>query len=152
MWIGQQGVAVTKIIIRIPIVPVPFARAGSNQTRRFTPPKQANFMGEVRMFAERAMAGRAPLEGPLGVDALFFYAPPASWPLKKVRTAVWKESKPDVDNLLKICADALEGCAYHNDAQIASLRIHKIYGPAAFVQIAVRQLVDADALSLFDIL
>ena len=43
------------------------------------------------------------------------------FPKAKKATAVWKSSKPDADNLAKIVADALNGIAWGDDAQIADL-------------------------------
>jgi len=35
--------------------------------------------------------------------------------------------KPDTDNIAKICLDALNGIAYHDDSQIVSLQVEKFY-------------------------
>lgn len=32
--------------------------------------------------------------------------------------ALWPTKKPDLDNVLKLCADSLNGCAYRDDVQI----------------------------------
>ena len=55
--------------------PLPFARAGAFGKRRFTPPKQRDYMLEVRRVAYEAMAGRPPLQGPVrvGVAAVYEY-------------------------------------------------------------------------------
>lgn len=36
--------------------------------------------------------------------------------------------KPDVDNVLKVIADSLNGIAYRDDAQIVSVLLNKFYG------------------------
>lgn len=127
------------VIIRVPIEPVPFARAGANGKRRFTPTKQAAFMGQFRLFAQAAMQGRAPFEGPLHMNARFVYVAPASWSRKKRDATVWKASKPDIDNIFKILGDAISGCVYVDDAQIASLTIQKRYGLKPEIIVTVQQ-------------
>ena len=36
--------------------------------------------------------------------------------------------RTDIDSICKLCADALNGIGYHDDAQIVDLRIIKKYG------------------------
>lgn len=43
--------------------------------------------------------------------------------------------KPDLDNVAKTILDALNGFVYHDDAQVVSLEIEKIYGENASVSI-----------------
>lgn len=132
------------VIIRVPINPVPFARAGANGKRRFTPARQANFMAQVRSFAATAMEGREPFSGPVEMIARFSYSRPKSWSKKKADATRWKSSKPDVDNLVKIIGDSLNAVAFHDDAQIASVSVQKMYGERSEVVITVSQLEDAD--------
>jgi Holliday junction resolvase RusA-like endonuclease len=48
-------------------------------------------------------------------------------------------TKPDTDNIAKICLDALNGIAYHDDAQIVELQVSKLYSdePRVVVWLAV---------------
>lgn len=51
---------------------------------------------------------------------------------KKARTAMlsgqtYPTKKPDVDNVIKIVLDALNGFAWHDDAQVIDLHISKTY-------------------------
>lgn len=128
------------VIIRYPAEPVPFSRAGSHGKRRFTPTKQASFMGQVRLFAQYAMKGRAPLEGPVEMLAQFIYVVPASWSAKKRSDTIWKSSKPDADNLVKIVKDAIDGVVYLDDSQVASLTVQKKYGPSPLVVVTVKSI------------
>lgn len=130
----------TTVIIKVPVDPVPFARAGSHGKQRFTPRKQADFMATFRLFAARAMAGAAPLEGALQLDARFIYVAPASWSKKKRLETRWKASKPDADNLAKIVKDSIGGLVYLDDAQVASLTVQKVYGLRPEVIVTVSKL------------
>lgn len=45
--------------------------------------------------------------------------------------------KPDVDNLLKIIGDSLNGFAYHDDSQIVEAKIEKFYGTNPRVEVRI---------------
>lgn len=128
------------VTIYMPIEPVPFARAGAHGKVRFTPKRQADFMGQFRLFAMNAMSGRPPLEGPLKMEATFVYAAPASWSKKKRAETVWKQSRPDTSNLVKIVEDAINAVVYHDDAQIAVSQVQKKYGDRAEIIVTVSEL------------
>jgi Holliday junction resolvase RusA-like endonuclease len=43
--------------------------------------------------------------------------------------------KPDIDNVIKIIADSLNGIAYKDDTQIVKLTAHKLYSDNPRVEI-----------------
>lgn len=133
------------ITFTVPGDPVPFARAGAHGKRRFTPKKQSDFMGAVRMYAAQAMQGRAPLSGPICLEVRASYLIPASWSKKQRAAAVWKSSKPDADNIVKIVKDALNTVAFVDDAQVAVLRVEKVYGDVAGLNVTIRELASQPA-------
>jgi Holliday junction resolvase RusA-like endonuclease len=47
--------------------------------------------------------------------------------------------KPDADNIAKIVADALNGIAYYDDAQIVDLQVRKIYAESPHVRIEIQE-------------
>lgn len=47
--------------------------------------------------------------------------------------------KPDVDNILKLVLDALNGVAYNDDKQIIREELIKIYGEESKIKIVVRK-------------
>jgi Holliday junction resolvase RusA-like endonuclease len=128
------------IAFTIPGEAVPWARAGGKGKVRFTPKKQASFMGVLKLFGERAMAGRPPLSGAIEMKVAAVYAKPASWSRKKAAETSWKTSRPDADNLSKIVADALNSLVFLDDAQVASLHVWKTYGPQAQLRVEVREI------------
>lgn len=128
------------IAFEIPAESVPFARAGSNGSRRFTPAPQAAFMRAVGLYASRAMAGAAPLTGPVKVCIRATYEWPTSWSAKRRAGARWKDTKPDADNAAKLLCDAMNKIVYADDAQISSLTVQKVYGEAARVVVSVQSL------------
>lgn len=136
---------VPMIAFAVPGEAVPWSRAGSNNGQRYTPKRQASFMGAIKLFAARAMAGAGPIEGPVELSIRATYLTPSSWSAKRRATATWKASKPDVDNLGKIVADALNSLAYADDAQVASLIVQKRYGALAGLTVSVCPLQPREA-------
>ena len=45
--------------------------------------------------------------------------------------------KPDIDNVVKVYADALNGIAYHDDTQIVSLVCEKYYSDQPRVEVKI---------------
>jgi Holliday junction resolvase RusA-like endonuclease len=122
----------------VPGTPVGFARAGGGKSvGRFTPARQRSAMGSVRLFAARAMEGRALLEGPLFLSVEAFYVVPSSWSKPRQREAVWKTSKPDLDNIGKLVEDACNRVVWVDDAQIAAMVLTKKYGEREELRVRV---------------
>ena len=118
----------TRIEFTIPGTPVPFARSGGNGKIRFTPKKQRSAMVDVKLMAERAMAGRAPIEGPVELVVEASYLPPASWSEKKRAAVRWKTSRPDLDNIVKLAKDSCNKIIWLDDAQVVKSSASKVYG------------------------
>ena len=80
-------------------------------------------------------------------DSISFFSidcGPLDKPSKKKRTAafageIFPTKRPDDDNICKLCADALNGIGYHDDAQIVDLRIIKKYGESNEMKIILYQ-------------
>jgi Holliday junction resolvase RusA-like endonuclease len=126
----------------VPGEPVAFARSGGNGAVRFTPKRQRDFMGLVKLAAHTAMQGRPVLEGALKATIIATYSIPASWSKKKRAEIAsrWKTSRSDIDNLVKILADSLNEIVYHDDAQIACLYAEKVYGEPTGFSIKIEAL------------
>lgn len=121
-------------------------RAGQNGKRHYTQSQTRTAKTEVAAWCRQAMAGRPMLTGALALDVVVYRAVPASWSPKRQREAmagtILPTTKPDCDNHGKLVADALNGVAYHDDAQIADLRVCKRYAETALVRVTVRQIND----------
>jgi Holliday junction resolvase RusA-like endonuclease len=90
----------------------------------YDPPEQVAYKEMVALLCRTEMrkAGLfAPLKGPvsLSFNAVFPH------PKKPKPQRFWKDSKPDLDNLIKNVKDALKWIAWYDDAQVAH------YGPCA---------------------
>lgn len=94
----------------------------------YTPKKTVEFENWVRC----CWPGEPILEGPLWARITVTLAIPKSWPKKKREFSeaglVWPDKRPDCDNIIKSILDALNGIAYHDDAQIVDVHCLKQYG------------------------
>lgn len=135
----------TDIHFTVPGEAIPWARAGAHGKQRFTPAKQRNYMGALRMFCAAAMNGGSPLTGPIELSVMAVYAWPKSLTSKKraLPGAEWKTSRPDADNLTKIIKDALNTVAWGDDAQVASSHCWKRYGDVPRLSVKIRSLVSS---------
>ena len=106
----------------------------------YTPVSTAKAEGNIKFFAW--LAGIKSLEGPVGMQVICFFRPPSSMSKKRRVAALAGEilptKRPDVDNICKLCADALNGIGYHDDAQIVDLRIIKVYGENDEIKITLK--------------
>lgn len=135
------------IIVHIPGCPVAQPRAKATTingyARMYTPTTANAFKATVAMATERAHPG-PPLEGPLRVSVIFV--------LPRPKSMFWKKrpmprephcSKPDADNLAKAAMDSLKGIAWHDDAQVADIRVRKFIASGyeqAHTQILIEQI------------
>lgn len=87
--------------------------------------------GAVRTFAQAAMAGRPPYDGPVILRVCAYRAMPAGFSGKKrdaaERGKVVPATRPDFDNCAKLAADAINGIVLRDDSQIVTAVIHKRY-------------------------
>lgn len=104
-----------------------------------TPPATASYERMVQEHARQAMNGAGILQGPLRLTLTVYNTRPLSWRGKQLDT-VWNTSKPDLDNIAKMYADAMNGIAYKDDAQIAELHCSKSYSILSGVQVTIEEL------------
>ena len=82
-----------------------------------------------------------PLEGRLSVELVFVFEPARSWTKKKRAAAHSGELphtiKPDLDNLIKLALDSLNGLVWRDDTQIDEIKASKHYGPQALTRFRV---------------
>jgi len=65
---------------------------------------------------------------------------PSSWPQKRKAAAHYVTGKPDVDNIVKLVADAMNGIAYGDDSRIEFTRLNTDGTERA--EIVIRELVE----------
>lgn len=116
-----------------------FTRAGHT----YTPPATKDAEKEIAkkwkserpyLFFEKGV--------PLILSVVAYFPIPPSWGKHKTRAAAEGElfptKRPDGDNILKLVADALNGVAYEDDAQIVSMAVRKVYtGGAGCIKVSI---------------
>lgn len=119
----------------------------------FTDPKVEAYHGVVRMAAAAAMAGRPPIEDPVLLSVLAVFPIPKSWSGKRQREALaelrHKTTRPDLENSIKGCLDAMQSVVYRDDAQIVGyFACCKIYGDRPRLEIWVEPVPHGEYLAL----
>ena len=80
---------------------------------------------------------------PLRCDVCFLIAVPRSESLLKRQRLIREgrpTKRPDIDNLYKLIADALNGIAYYDDSQIVRLSLSKFWSSEPRVEIIIREI------------
>ena len=134
------------LTFHVDINPVPkgrprFSKVGGFM-RSYTPKKTSDYETEVRTQAQAVMT-REPLETPLAVY-LYFRLPIPRSHTKKRQEACLNGSerpikKPDIDNLAKSVLDGLNGVVWHDDSQIVSLHLTKVYARNPGIDLLIRE-------------
>lgn len=113
----------------------------------FTPEKTVNYETLVKLAFWQAYPSAEPIAAKVEVIAKIkaYYPIPVSASKKlqtRMRAGLMKPTtKPDTDNIAKICLDALNGIVYHDDAQIVELQVTKLYSdePRVVVWLAANE-------------
>lgn len=50
--------------------------------------------------------------------------------------------KPDIDNIVKVICDALNGVAYHDDTQVVMVNVKKVYSAIEGVDVTVEEYIN----------
>lgn len=96
----------------------------------YTPKTTLDYEAQIRK--EYMKAGGTKQKAPCCVNVWAGYKIPKSWSRMKVMDAVnggIVPGKPDVDNVLKVVLDALNGVAYEDDKQVISAYCSKAFAP-----------------------
>lgn len=132
----------------VPFAPVAKGRARTTWTnqgpRHYTPEATRNWEATVALYARKAMGGREPLQGALGLSAAFYLPIPVGWPLWKRQAAAAGQLaptlKPDCSNLVKAVEDACNGICWGDDAQLIQTLSWKGYALSPRVEVSITPL------------
>lgn len=109
----------------------------------YTTSKTAEYEREVAM-SYRTAGGNKKLDGAVAIDVTAYFAIPKSTPKKKLfqflQNIFRPIKKPDIDNILKIIMDGLNGIAYDDDKQVVSVKIHKFYSTEPRVEVEIDEV------------
>lgn len=111
----------------------------------FTPADTRKYQAALRLAAQQAMRGGAPLDGPVSVMVAAYFPIPASWSKRKREQAlsglIGATVKPDCDNILKQL-DALNQVVFVDDKQVVQATVHKRYSERPALRIEVMPLAE----------
>ena len=126
-------------LIELTILGEPFGKQrprvitrGKGASRAFTPQKTVNYENYIKLlYRQKYKNFKFEDKVPLYVQITAFYKIPPSKP-KYIKGLMFKgemlpTKKPDVDNIIKIILDSLNGLAYKDDAQIVARTCQKLY-------------------------
>jgi Holliday junction resolvase RusA-like endonuclease len=122
--------------------------AVSDDSKRSKPWKS-----EIRQAVGKAMAGVAPMEGPLSAAFTFYVRRPLGHYGTGKNTGKVRASapmlpgvKPDVLKLTRAVEDAMSGCVYRDDAQLTTEVLRKRFGTPERVEIRISADAGVDAV------
>lgn len=134
------------ITFSVDINPIPkgrpkFARRG-NFVRAYTPKKTSDYETKIKTQAQAVMT-REPLETPVAVYLYIRLPIPKSYTRKRSEACLNGSErpikKPDIDNLAKSVLDGLNGVVWHDDSQIVSLHLTKVYARNPGIDMLIRE-------------
>ena len=117
----------------------------------YTPDKTSSYENLVKIEYERQCCGlRFDDKDQLDMRIYAYYQVPASASKKKkalmLEGALRPSKKPDVDNVVKIIADSLNGVAYKDDVQIVYTIVRKFYSDTPRVKVVIQSVSPSQAL------
>lgn len=119
----------------------------STQTgRAFTPKQTVNYEALVHTeYMIQCKGFRFPDDAMLDMRILAYYSIPKSGSKKlkaqKLENKIRPIKKPDMDNVVKMVADALNQVAYKDDTQIVDCQVRKFYSQEPRIDVIIREVI-----------
>ena len=126
-----------------------FSRDRFGRVHTRTPDATVDFEDRIRAaYLEQGGAARQrpaiPAGVPIRMQVEIFFAPPKGTTKKKALEMcagrIRPTKRPDIDNVLKAVADALNGLAYVDDAQIVEMTASKRYDAVEGILVEISQV------------
>ena len=117
--------------------PVPLKRArisgGRGKYAMFDSQVDAKTAFKWKCLVQQKPGKKEILDGNIKAYLEFHYQTPKSWSKKKREkmNGKFKNTKPDLDNLIKFVFDALEGTFFTNDSRIVDIHAFKVFSEEA---------------------
>ena len=125
--------------------PVAKGRPRFGNGRTYTPKKTVDAENNIKLLALKV--GFEKLYGPLRMTITFEMRIPKSWPAQSKKEAlegiIRPTKTPDIDNLFKLVADALQGdnMVYQDDNQIVEIMAVKRYSADPKTIILIEEVI-----------
>ena len=135
-----------EIVAVVDMRPVPKGRPRVYHGRAITPGPtvRAEAMVRTQVMAQMCARGMTAIEGPVELSLSFEYAYPKSWAAWR-RVPALHVSPPDLDNLVKLVQDALNGICWHDDREVAIVSARKMWAPRDGIMIHARRITEWQA-------
>ena len=115
-----------------------------NRRMAFTPEKTALYENLIKLEYQKQCATAEPLGQQIRMDIKAYYALSKSDSKRKradkLSGIIRPTKQPDIDNVYKVVADALNGLAYDDDSQIVSASIEKHYSERPRVEVEITEV------------
>ena len=131
--------------LNIPGTPQGKARPRFSRTgHAYTPDETRRYEARVAVLGKYAMCNRDIMRGAVKISILAAFPVPVSYSLKR-RAACLQgcerpAKKPDMDNIIKIICDGLNGIAWKDDAQVVEVSATKTYAEFPSVTVYIEEL------------
>jgi len=122
--------------LTIPIAPQPKRRVRAaiinGRIATYQDSKTKKFERDVSLFM-RPYAPKKPIKGPISLSIAFMHPRPLRLKQKTLKGAkvpadrIYKDTRPDLDNLTKAISDCCQGLFFVDDAQIAEIKTSDFY-------------------------
>lgn len=107
----------------------------------FTPQKTVNYETRIQEAFRAEYPDHVPFTGRVWMSLDIYCPIPVSTSNRKraqmLENDILPTKKPDIDNVIKLVADALNGIAYADDKQIVGLEANKWYSDAPRLRIGI---------------
>ena len=109
----------------------------------YTPTRTKDYEELVQQYFLLKYPTFRPFEGRVKVDISAFFEIPKS--TKKadrelmLQNRINPTKKPDIDNIVKIVLDAMNGVAFKDDIQITRLNVEKVYSEDEFINVKIEE-------------
>lgn len=119
-------------------------RFNTQTVKAFTPKQTVNYETLVHTeYMVQCRGFRFPDDAMLDMRILAYYSIPKSNSKKvkaqKLANVIRPTKKPDMDNVVKMVADALNQVAYKDDTQIVDCQVRKFYSAKPRIEVIIRE-------------
>lgn len=139
-----------KIALKIPGEPKGKARPRFDSRTRhtYTPADTAAYEKLISDLYRLQYKTLAFPDGALDLRIKAYFGVPksdsAKTTLQKLANVIRPTKKPDMDNIVKIVADALNGVAFRDDSQIVDCMVRKFYSDSPRVEITIENIKEVN--------
>lgn len=109
----------------------------------YTPTRTKDYEELVQQYFLLKYPKYKPFEGRVKVQiGAYFGVPKTTKKTEKelmLQNKINPTKKPDIDNIVKIVLDAMNGVAFKDDIQITKLDVEKVYSEEEFIQVKIEE-------------